>query len=541
MQRESRSPDSSFSTAFAQAMAAWETGNLNEARRLGRRIVERRPDFGGGHYLLGLIAQRQGLTRKAVECLTRAVAADPDQAVPRLALGRALEVSGDDAAAKTQYRALLDLDPTHAEAHARLGEILARQGRRSEAIAACRAAIAAHPRHAEALCRLGALLHEAGQAIEAASFLERALALRPDWPTALYDYGLVLIALDRLAAAETILTGAAELRPDHAPTLTALATVLRRQRRFEAAHDAAEQAVRLAAQEEAGWLELGLIRAAQGWHEGAAAAFERAVALSPDSTQAHWCLAESCRAQAQPDRAAEHYRICLRLDPDDRVGATLGLAQIEAAAVPDRAPEAYIRQLFDDYAPRFDTALVEQLGYRGPERIGALLERFCPEASGLTILDAGCGTGLAGPVLRPRAARLDGIDLSPAMVKRAAGRGLYDHLDVGELIVALNDRAESYDLIAAADVLVYFGDLAPLLMAATAALRPGGLFVATLERDEDAEGYRLGPASRYAHGAAYLERVTAIAGLTRLCLEPTVTRQEAGVDVPGWAWLLRKA
>jgi predicted TPR repeat methyltransferase len=534
-------PDLPLGPAFAQAMAAWENGNLTEARRLGRRIVERRPDFGGGHYLLGLIAQRQGLTRKAVEFLTQAVAVDPTQPVPRLALGRALESLGDDIGATREYRALLAADPAHAEAHARLGEILARQGRRDEAIAACRAAVAAHPRHAEALCRLGALLHEAGQPDLAAGFLERALALRPDWPTALYDYGLVLVALGRFAPAETILAGAAELRPDHAATATALAGVLRRQGRLDAAQAEAERAAHLAPKDPAVWLELGQARAARHHHEGAAAAFERAVALAPESAEAHWCLAESCRALGQAGRAAEHYRASLSLDPDDRVGAALGLAQLDAAALPERAPEAYVRQLFDDYAPRFDAALVGQLAYCGPQRIGALLDLLWPDARGLAVLDAGCGTGLAGPVLRPRAARLDGIDLSPAMVERAAQRGLYDRLDVGELVGLLADRPGSYDLIAAADVLVYFGDLAPLLGAITAALRPGGLFVATLERAEGEGGYRLGRGNRYAHGAPYLAAAAAAAGLAPLCLDPTVTRREAGADVPGWAWALRRA
>jgi len=523
---------------FAIAMRAWEEGNLTEARRLGRRLAARRPDFGGAHYLLGLIAHQQGQERKAVEHLARAVAIDPRQPVPRLALGRALEAQGNPQAAELQYRAVLDALPTHAEAHARLGEMLGQSGRRDEAIDHCRRALAANPRHAEALCCLGSLLHESGQSDEAASFLERALALRPNWATALYNYGLVLIARDRLPAALTILTGAAELRPDHAATAAALAGALRRLNRLDEARAEAERATRLAAQDSAGWLELGLVRAAQGSQEGAAAAFERVVSVDPDKVQGHWCLAESRRALGQAERAAQHYAHCLRLDPADRMGAALGLAQVGAASVPERAPDAYVRQLFDEYAGHFDTALVEGLGYCGPAQMGDVLSRVLDRREGLAILDAGCGTGLAGPVLRPLAARLDGLDISPAMIERAGRRGLYDGLEVGELIAGLSARPGCYDVVVAADVLVYFGALGPLLAAAARALRPGGLFACTLERCDD-EGYRLGAGNRYAHSAAYVETQAEENGFLVALLEPAVSRREAGADVPGWVAALR--
>lgn len=523
---------------FAVAMQAWEDGNLAEAQRLGRRLAAKRPDFGGAHYLLGLIAQHQGQGRKAVEHLSRAVSADPRQPVPRLALAQALEAQGQRDAAIVQYQAVLEIVPTHAEAHARLGEILGQSGQRDTAIEHCRRAIAANPRHTGALCCLGSLLHENGQSEDAAGFLVRALELRPDWATALYNYGLVLVALGQLDAAVTILTGAAQLRPGHAATATALAGALRRLHRFDDARAEAERATRLAARDSGGWLELGMIRAAQGRQDGAAAAFERVVALHPDSVQGHWCLAESCRKLGQSERAARHYTTCLRLDPADRIGAGLGLAQVGAAPLPDRAPDAYVRQLFDDYASHFESALVERLGYCGPAQMGDVLARVLERRNGLMILDAGCGTGLVGPVLRPLAARLEGIDLSPAMIERASRRGLYDLLEVGELIEGLSARTATYDVIVAADVLIYFGTLAPLLTAAANALKPGGVFAFTLERCDEGE-YRLGSGNRYAHSARYIETQATAAGFTVALLEPAVSRREAGADVPGWVVALR--
>jgi len=539
----SRTPAASLPPAdeFTQAMTAWEKGDLPETRRLARRITESAPAFGGGHYLLGLVALRQGQPRRAVEHLERAVAADPRQAVPRLALGQAREAQNDSAGALQTYREILLIDPRHAEAHARLAEGLARQGQREAAAAHCRSALLAHPRHAEALNTLGALLHEEGRDAEAAVMLRRALDERPSWAVALHNFGLVLTALGQLDAAVTILEGAVSLRPGHGPDRIALAAALRRLGQFDRALAEAEHATRLSPGDVNGWLELGLAREALGSAEGAAAAFERAIAADAASVHAHWCLAETCRLRGRTERAERHYRLCLTLDPEDRHGAALGLAHLGLAPAPDRAPDAYVRRLFDDYAGRFDAALVDGLAYRGPEVLAEALSG-AGLGDGLSVLDAGCGTGLAGRVLRPFAARLDGVDLSAAMVEQARGRGLYDDLVVGDLVRTLADRAATYDLVAAADVLVYLGDLAPVFAACATALRPKGLFAFTVERDDDAPpepGFRLGPHNRYAHGPEAIRRRAEAAGFTVLHLEPAVTRHEGGAPVPGLVCLLR--
>ena len=80
-------------------------------------------------------------------------------------------------------------------------------------------------------------------------------------------------------------------------------------------------------------------------------------------------------------------------------------------------------------------------------------------------LDLGCGTGLAGVAFRDCVERLEGIDLSPGMVAEARAKGIYDALHVGEVVAHLKAATDrQFDLILAADVLVYVGDLAPLFL-----------------------------------------------------------------------------
>jgi len=534
-------PPQTIGDSFTKAMHAYEGGRSQLARKLATQLTEAHPGFGGGHYLLGLLALDRRHWRQAVGHLAHAISITPDQVAPHFAMGRALEGTGDLNAAMLHYRMVLGRDAAHAEAHARLGDLLRQAGRPEEAINHCRRAIAALPDHAEARQCLGALLLERGDAAEAETHLKAALTLRPLWPAALCNYAQALKRLGRHDEARVLAEGAVELKPENAGFRANLAAILRATGRADAAMAEADRAVRLDGHCTEAWLELGLARRQLGHAEGAAAAFERALAVAPNLAEAHWCLAESAAELGEPERAAHHYRACLELDPEDRFGAALGLALAEGGTAPSKAPAAYVRQLFDDYAERFDAQLVERLGYRAPAVLAEALGRVLGSASGLAVIDAGCGTGLAAPALRPMATQLVGIDLSPAMIAKARARGLYDRLEVGELEAALAAEGGSYDLLVAADVLVYFGDLAPVAAAAHRALKPGGHFAFTVEKaGAGTATYALGVKSRYAHATDYLRQVAEEAGFAVALIEDTVTRRDDDSDVPGLVAVLKK-
>lgn len=285
-------------------------------------------------------------------------------------------------------------------------------------------------------------------------------------------------------------------------------------------------------------LEIGLALLEDSQLAEAAEAIRAAIELDPRDAESHFALGQALEA-AGGDAAAA-YRTALELDPGDHMGAAVRLALIGAAPVPAQLPEAHVRTLFDQYAPRFDTALVEKLRYRGPELLRQAVDRAAPEGP-LDILDLGCGTGLAGIAFADRRRRLDGIDLSPGMLLQALARKLYDRLEPGEIVAALADWPERYDLALAADVAVYIGDLAPLFAATRRVLRPGGLFALTLEALDGADGagWRLGDHHRYQHSAAYLRDAAAAAGFAVVGIDSSWTRTERKVPLPGWVAVLR--
>lgn len=201
----------------------------------------------------------------------------------------------------------------------------------------------------------------------------------------------------------------------------------------------------------------------------------------------------------------------------------------------DRAPPAYVEALFDGFAERFDRQLVEMLGYEAPKLLADLVTRQRGRFE--RILDLGCGTGLAAPHLRRFGGNLTGVDLSAAMLAKAAERGDYVALVRGEAVDFLTQHPDSFDLILAADVLIYFGDLAPLFSAAGAALPSGGLLAISTELGEG--GWRLLPSARYAHGDDYI-RETAAPWFEIVGREEIALRREATGVTTGCLYVLKR-
>lgn len=280
---------------------------------------------------------------------------------------------------------------------------------------------------------------------------------------------------------------------------------------------------------------------ARGELADAASLYRETLALAPDWDEAHFALAEALEALGQPQEACTHYTEYLRLAAADTMGAEIRLALLGAAPLPPVLPQPYVKALFDQYAERFDEALVTRLEYRAPYLLREAVDRLRPpRPEGERILDLGCGTGLAGESFRGRAAWLAGVDLSPCMIAEAARKSVYDELQEGEALHALAGAAMRFDVVVAADVLVYMGDLAPLFAALRKVLAADGLFAFSVQSTETAP-YALGPECRYSHHPDYLRRIASGTGLEVLALDPAICRREAGEAVPGLVGVLRRA
>jgi len=264
--------------------------------------------------------------------------------------------------------------------------------------------------------------------------------------------------------------------------------------------------------------------------------FVQTTELAPGFATAWFTLGEVRELLGDRNGAIVAFRAAEITDPGDRNGAGLRLMRLGAADIAGMRP-TYVTALFDQYAPKFDAALRDDLGYRGPALLLAAVLGARGAAGGPAtfghVIDLGCGTGLAARAFAPVAREIIGIDLSPRMIERARATGLYAEVDVAEIVEGLGRRPDSSaDLILAADVMVYVHDMAPLLAEVARVLAPRGLFAFTVE-SHAGEGVVLGKGLRYAHGAARVRALVAAAGLSLDRMEPGSSRTEGGTPVPG--------
>lgn len=273
------------------------------------------------------------------------------------------------------------------------------------------------------------------------------------------------------------------------------------------------------------------------------------------------------------ENAENHLRNAATLDATHSQAAKL-LADVlgqQTDGIHQRKPKEFVAELFDSFADTFDEKLVKGLAYRVPVLVGRAAAgaqqqgRFYKAA-----LDAGCGTGLAGRHLRPLVPTgvLIGVDASEKMLDIARqctisqGCGLekesstayrsdaplYDTLlamDLEEMSIqstlhtvrsAKEDPLLGFDLIVAADVLVYFGRLDNVLARFASLSAPGATLIFSCERTSGEKaplGWRLLPSGRFAHTKEHAVQAASAAGYELQHYAEIVPRMEKGEPVQG--------
>ena len=522
--------------ALAHAMADHRAGRLDQAERVYRQILQVDPNHADAWNLLGVIRCQAGEHRFAADCISRAIRLNPGNAGFRGNLGLTYRAMKKLEEAVACYRRALEMQPDYADTHYNLGNALREQGNLGEAVACYRRALELKPDLAMARTNLGIALQEQGRLGDAVACQRRALELRPHDPETHYNLGNALQAEGKLDEAIACYRRALELKPNLAMAYGNLGDALQAQEKLDEAAACYRRAVELKPDYVNWHINLGIAFQKQGRLSDAVACYRRVLELQPDQDEAYKNLGRALQDQGRLADAIAVWQEWLRNKPGSAIARHL-LAANTGQNVPSRATDEYIREEFDQFAEGFDKTL-QQLGYRAPDLIATAIGKILGAAQGnLDVLDAGCGTGLCGPLLRPYARRLSGVDLSPAMLERARDRHIYDHLIVAELTAHLGAFAGNYDLVVAADTLVYFGDLQSVLAAAAGALRVGGFLVFTVEKvavdGPVASGFCLQPHGRYCHREDYLRSTLAEVGLRVLDMTPETLRTEGRQPVHG--------
>lgn len=395
------------------------------------------------------------------------------------------------------------------------------------------------PEHPAAQHFAGVLAHQAGRSDEALTRIEKSLVLSPDVADWHNNYGIVLQGVGRLDEAIAAYRRAIALDPSRANAHSNMGVLLRATGRPDEAESAYRKALEIDPKFIDAWTNLGILLNGLTRTEEAVNCYCRVILLRPKHKEARRLLALAHCTLGEVDEAIKIFEDWLAEDPGDEVAQHM-LAACTGERVPERASNGFVARTFDSFAASFETKLA-QLHYRAPKLVALMLEDTGrPAAKDLDILDAGCGTGLCGPLLSAYARSLVGVDLSAGMLGQAAEKEVYDELFQGELTAFLRAHPGAYDVVVSADTLCYFGALEDVVAAAAASLRPDGLLIFTVESapgGEPVDGapfpdYRLELHGRYCHRRQYVERLLGAAGFRSEIVE-TDLRMESGVPVAG--------
>ena len=385
---------------------------------------------------------------------------------------------------------------------------------------------------------------------EAALHFQRALELAPETVAARLGLGRALVALGRLDAARTACHRALGPGSANAEGFAQLAEILCMQGLLAEATVCLTHALDIVHDDPATLVRLGALHEIQARPAEAEACYRRALAAAgPPSgvggavrdwqRRAGYRIGILLKRGGDPAAAAAWLGRIVERDPAHAAARHM-LAALRGETT-RQAPADYVRELFDTFAPVFDRLMIEGLGYAVPDRLKELVEeRLTPHRPMQRGIDLGCGTGLSGPVLREHVTHLEGVDLSAASLRQAAAKGIYDRLTTADITDALaNGPACRYDLVLAADVLIYFGDLAALMRAVSHAMVPAGWMFGSIESGQ-AMPYRLCPSGRFAHHPDHLRQTAAAAGLSVVTVRPAVLRLDGHRPVNGDLFALQR-
>jgi predicted TPR repeat methyltransferase len=501
-----------FEALCALGTIFFQNGGFNQAQILFAEAVRLSPLSPDAICASGVSLLNLGRPREALACFDRALTIKPDhvEALSNRATSLLALNAFDEALAG--FEAVFALDPGHAVSWSNRGNVLLAMQRFKDAVASYDRALAIRPDFPEARDNrqyaLGMIYFHSGQFEQAQQVLDEAVRLNPRLLDGLCIRGIALMRLGRRQEAIACFERALAAKPDFVEALSNRATALLELKRFDEALAGFDAALAIDPRHAVAWNNRGNTQTALKQFRDAIASYDRALAIQPDFPEAK----------------------------ANRVTALFGLGELS------RCPPEYMRALFDDYSSYYDASMVRVLGYRGHFHLRTLASRILPRLTPpWRILDLGSGTGLVGMAFADltQGGRLDGVDLSPRMIEAARKRGIYDDLILDDLEAFLARPGAVYDLILAADTMVYFGDLGPTLAGVVQRLQPGGFYLFAVEA-KPGQGWEQTPMNRFRHSTDYLRAEAARAGLIFVDIMECVLRREVGDPVAGFAVGLQK-
>lgn len=485
----------------------------------------------------GNVLIRQGQIESALSEYRKAIKNDPYYPIAYNNLGRGLYLQEKYIAAKKSYAKAIELNPNFSDALYNQGVLLLKLGELDAAKSSLQKSLSQHANNPLIFGQMAQIYLQEGDYLQAIDYLQRRLALQPQHMDSWHYLGVAYLALDKPEDAIDCFERILQFTHQHSQCYEHLATAYLKLDDKEKALTYFLRQLEIEPTANA-FYNIGVLLIEKGRHRDAISYLKAAVDLDPMHWPAHLNLGVLFLKLQQREDALVHYQQAAKIKPNDPEIQHILMA-LTQNKTPEKAPAEYLKNLFDQYADYYDKHLTESLRYKVPQQLHAAIydETKMDQASWI-IVDLGCGTGLCGELFKEMAHKIIGIDISPEMVAVANKKNIYDELKVDDIETALA-AYQNVDLVLAADVFTYVGDLNNIFGNVHNSLKSGGLFAFSVEKTENSP-YELQPSIRYAHSRSYLHSLIQAHGYSIVRFNDIKLRMQKDVPVEGFLVILRK-
>lgn len=454
--------------------------------------------------------QHKGETENAISAYQQLLTHYPDHLASRYNFACLLADLKKWPEAITEFDYILNQEPECVPACYNMAICWQGQNDDNKAVDYLKRTLILKPQHHLAMKALGCLLLKQEQNDEAKTYLIAALQEFTNDPDIYFNLGIAFLKEGDKISALYYFTELSKKHPDHIEAYYNAATIFQQDGNHAAALRAYSQVLRRHPRHFASLYNSGLIFQNQGDYQIASDHYQRALSIQPNHSSLPFLIS--------------------------------ALEDI----TPNKAPAQYVENLFDHYADHYDRHMQQQLQYHVPEQLYRLFSDYMKSTWGknelpqqaYTFVDLGCGTGLAASYFHPHCHTLVGVDLSASMLRHASLKQLYTTLCQQDNVDYLHKLEKDCDIIIAADVLGYYGNLEALFSAAEIALRPGGCFLFSIEKHEGEQDFHLQTNARFSHAAAYIKKMAKEHHFTLLAEESATLRLQQQHPVAGLLYLL---
>lgn len=493
-------------TVLSEVLQLLEQGKLQSALIKCQNIVNNSPADANAQHLLGLIYAKDGQIQQAIKHFTIAIHLNPYDPIFHNNISNAYKITGQLPLATKHLNEALQLAPNNAESFNNLGSLYYSQGDIKRAIQQFEKAIRLNPNNWEAHYNLANCYIKQDMVLQAIGHYQTVLKLNPAHSNAQLNLAMSYVIINDFVSALPLLEIAVTNNPRHAELQGHLAEAYLNLGQTENALQQYQKAIELDSQRPAWQHNLGVLYLRNG----------------------------------QIEQAKEHFTNAIKLQPDNPTAEHM-LAALNASTT-SAAPPEYVKQLFDQYASYYNQHMTKSLNYVVPQLLRQALGKFVTSHTNQQyILDLGCGTGLCGVYFRDIARFIVGVDISPTMLLEAKNLGAYDALCCCNIIQTIPGvNQEYFEIVLAADVFVYIGDLAPIFSLIKSALKSNGLILCSVEDNTQNSNFILQPTGRYAHSEAYIASVCEEYGFKIETNEAITPRMHENQPIRGRLFALRK-